>query len=299
MKKLIYFSGILFALFALGSCSSTIYQATWQNKPVVVDGNPTEWTLPLRYGDSKSGLQYNITNGDSNIYLCIRATEQPIQMKILTSGVEIQLEPSGKNNKTSYIQFPMPGKRGEKPKTEGGRQDMNSNKNQERINMAERFQLEKPEITLSGFLPEYNGTFLVSNSKGIKAAIDWDEQNNMFYELVIPIKSFYAYENGKLKDNPVFGFRIDVKAMASQGSGSHAGGMQEGHSGGGGGHSGGGGGHQGGGSGGGRGMGGGNGGGGEGGMGERQQTPEGQAYNALSSTTSIKFKVRLDGLVKK
>ena len=277
-------------LLSIVSCSSTLYQANWQVKPVVADGNPNEWSLPLRYSDSKSGLQYNVTNDETNLYICIRATEQPIQMKILSSGMEIWLDPSGKNKETVGIQFPLPGMHDRKPMAENSQQDMSKGRNQGRMNMAEEYHLQKPRIALSGFKPEYNGTFLAADSKGVKASIDWNEQNFMTYELVVPFTSFYSKEFNTLKDNPVIGFKININALSGQGSGSQAGGSQGGHPGGAG---------KGPGGGGGGGMKGGSGGGPGGGMGERPQSPDGQASSALSSSTSIKFKVKLNGIVKK
>lgn len=292
MKKLTRYTAILFGLLTIVSCSSTIYQATWQAKPVVADGNPTEWLLPLRYSDSESGLQYNVTNDETNLYICIRATEQPIQMKILSSGMEIWLDPSGKNKETAGILFPLPGMHGQKPMAQNMQQEWKPGKNSGRINMAEQFQLQEPQLTLTGFLQEYNGTFNVSKAKEIKAAINWDNQNNMTYELAIPLHSFYSKEIKSLKDNPVIGIKINVNALTLPGHGSEAGGMRGGPPGGAGEGPGGSG-----------GMGGGSGGGPGGGhggeMGERPQPPNGQVPGALSSATSIKFKVKLNGLVKK
>jgi len=285
-------SGILF-LMVFASCSSEIYQATWQTKPVIADGTPNEWSLPLRYSDSKSGLQYNITNDKTNLYVCIRATEQPIQMKIISSGMEIWLDPSGKNKETVGIQFPLPGKRGQKPMSENMQKDITNGENSGRMNMAQQFQLQEPQTTLSGFLSQYNGTFMATDAKEIKVAINWNEQNFMTYELVIPLKSFSNQEFNTLKYNPVIGFKININAMAEPGSGSHAGrqggppgGAGQGPPGGGVGEGG---------------MTGGSGGGpGRGGeMGERPQSPGGQPSSVLNSPTTIKFRVKMNGLINR
>ncbi|MDO9255479.1 MAG: hypothetical protein Q7U54_08210 [Bacteroidales bacterium] len=289
MKKLTCLTLLLFGLQTLGNSTSTIYQASWQTKPVVVDGIPSEWSLPLRYSDSESGLQYNVTNDETNLYICIRATEQPIQMKILSSGMEIWLDPSGKNKEAVCVNFPLPGKYGQKPITNGKNQEITKGGNPGRINLAEEYQLQKPQLTLSGFLPAYNGTFLTSDARGVMAAIDWNEQSFMTYELAIPLKSFYNKDFNISKDNPVVGLKINIDALAGQGNGSGRGGMQGGAPGGGGKHQGGGGGKGGGGTGGSPG----------GGMGAKPQSPDGQASSSLYSSTSIKFKVRLNGLVQK
>lgn len=290
MKKFISLISSIFALFALASCSSSLYQATWQARPVIADGNPTEWSLPLRYSDSKSGLQYNITNDETNLYVCIRATERPAQMKILSSGMVIWIDPSGKNKETTGIHFPLPVRHDKRPSREGNSPIISQGKNPERMSLQKEYELEKPEISLSGFLPQYNGTFEASEAKGAQAAINWDDQDNMTYELVIPFKAFFAKDMNALKDNPVIGFTINVAAFTRpQGSGSREGG----YGGAGGGP------HPQGMEGGQGGMAGGQGGGHSGGMGESHQSAGGSAYSAMSEPTSIKFKIKLNGLVKK
>jgi hypothetical protein len=289
MKKITKQISNIFILLAFASCSSSIYQSSWQANPVIVDGNPTEWKLPLRYSDSKSGLQYNVTNDGTNIYVCIRATEQPIQMKIISSGMKIWLDPSGKNKEAVCVHFPLPGKHNQKSISSGTNQEMTKGKNPGKINLSDEYHLQKLQLTLSGFLPEYNGTFLASDAKGVMAAIDWDALNFMTCELAIPIKSFYDKDFQITKDNPVVGFKINIDAITGQGTGQGRGGMQGGAPGGGGMHQGGGGGKGGGGSGGEPGR----------GMSAKPQSPDGQATNSLNSSTSIKFKVKLKGLVIK
>jgi len=277
----------IFFLLALASCSSEMYQASWQTKKVVVDGNPSEWSLPLRYSDPESGLQYNITNDETNIYFCLRATERPAQMKILTSGMVIWLDPSGKNKETIGIHFPLPVRHERRTIQEEAKTDMAPGEKPEKMSLEKEFELQKPEIALSGFLPEYNGTFGATDAKGAKAAIKWDDQDNMTYELAIPFQSFYTKDINTLKDNPIIGFMIKIAAFTRpQGSVSHGGGM---HGGGGSGQ------HHGNGGGGNRGMEGGR----SGGMGESHQPAGGNAYRSMSEATSIKFKIKLNGLVKK
>lgn len=295
MKKITRQISCFFVVLALTSCSSSMYQSTWQTKPVIADGNPTEWTLPLRYGDAKSGLQYNVTNDETNLYVCIRATERPAQVKILSSGMTIWIDPSGENKETTGIHFRLPVMHEKKPAQEDITPGKTQGNTPAKMNLREEYELEKPEISLSGFLPRYNGTFEASEAKGAQAAINWDNQDNMTYELVIPFATFYTKDIKTLKDNPVLGVTIMVAALTRpQGSGSREGG----HGAEGGGH------HNGrmggGGEGGmGGGIGGGHGGGHGGGQGGGYHSEGSAAYSAMSEPTSIKFKIKLNGVVKK
>lgn len=273
---------VFFFLITWVSCLSVMGQSTWQTKPVTIDGNPTEWSLPLRYSDSKSGLQYTITNDDSIIYIAVRATEQQIQMKILIAGMQLWINPEGKFKKTACIHFPLPGK--PDPKSIDGNMQPGTQQVQKpgTTDMAKQFRLHDPEITFSGFLPGYNGTFNTDETKWIKAAINWDSDNNMTYELRVPLKSFFIKDINSLKENPVIGLMIVVNAIsfANKPPEGHPGGAAGGPPGGG------------------EMQGGPPDGGDMGGM-PPGGPPGGTASNPMSETTTIKIKAQLSGLVTK
>ena len=289
MKKLIRISCAIFGILAVASCSSNVYLAGRQTSKVLIDGNPNEWSLPLRYSDSESGLQYTVTNDETTIYICFRANEQALQMRILGSGMEINLYPPGKNKETALVRFPLPARHERNEAAGNLKPDRAEGRNTAKSSLAEQFKLEHQQLILSGFQPGYNGNFLAAESNAIKAAINWDMINSMTYELAIPIKSLLSNNLSILKDNPVIGFKLDISANADQGIGPKGGGMQGGPPDGGGRQSSGG--SQGGGPG--SGMGGGSG----GGMGKGAHPPVGQASNESGSATSIKFKFKLNGLV--
>ena len=91
--KIIKISFFIIPIVLMISCTHYIYisRSTWQQKPVVADGKPNEWKIPLKYFDEKSKLQYAITNDFQNLYFCIRATEQETQTKILRAGLQIKI----------------------------------------------------------------------------------------------------------------------------------------------------------------------------------------------------------------
>jgi hypothetical protein len=292
IKCLVFFV----ALTSMVSCSSDIYQANWQSHPVIADGIPSEWSLPLRFYDSKSGLQYNITNDESAIYFCMRATEPREQMNIMNSGMIIKLDPSGNKKATAEIHLPLPVRKEMNTHHENIEKEaeFKQDKNHERMNISKHFAELDHEIKLSGFRSGYDGTFRISKLNGINASLNWDDKNIMTYELVIPLKSLYAIDFESLKDNPVINFDISVAANSrGQQSSPEHGGYQ-----GGGGHSGG---HHQGGMGGGMsgGIEGGSGGGRGGGMHSESQQHENMGSGTANEPTSIKFKIKLNGLVKK
>jgi hypothetical protein len=90
--------GITFSLLTLSVFSQNELEARWQATPVAADGQTKEWTLPLRFSDSKSGLQYNITHDEANLYICIRVTDRTTQMQVLSSGIKVLIDENGKRN---------------------------------------------------------------------------------------------------------------------------------------------------------------------------------------------------------
>ncbi|NVO19926.1 MAG: hypothetical protein HXX13_09510 [Bacteroidetes bacterium] len=198
----------LFLLVLFASCSSTVYQAGLQSKPVKTDGIPSEWSLPLRFSDVKSGLQYAITNDTGNLFLCIRATETSTQMRMLMSGIELWIDPSGKHKRTTQIKFPI-FEREQRPMRMDGERVSRERRQVE----IQKIILEKPHYILtSGFIPLYDGKILSTESKDVLAAINQDSLGLISVEYKIPFKTFCSMPNSLLQKEPVFGFEIVLPA---------------------------------------------------------------------------------------
>ncbi|OFY65369.1 MAG: hypothetical protein A3H98_11050 [Bacteroidetes bacterium RIFCSPLOWO2_02_FULL_36_8] len=61
----------------------------------IADGKANEWQVPLRYYDSKAHLQYNITNNDSMVFICVRIPEEQFQMKVAHAGMTVYIDTTG------------------------------------------------------------------------------------------------------------------------------------------------------------------------------------------------------------
>jgi uncharacterized membrane protein YgcG len=288
LQKLI--TAITILAFVFSSCKAPLYQARWQDHPVIADGNPEEWKIPLRFYDSKSKLSYTVTNDMENLYICMRVTDDPGQVKIMRAGMQVWIDTTGKNNQTTGILFPQ---RATEPSAEqqqqgssdgqgrraggGGGRQMNTG------NVRNRFQKEYKEMQLTGFKAPIRGSVPLQNDFGINLGINWDANKYdssfiMIYEAVIPFKTFYKNRLVPADSLKNFGISITVNALPRPAA----------KSGGGGGHGGGGGMSGGGMHGGGGGMGGG---GGRHGGGGQHSAPE--PANPLYETNIIKMRVQL------
>lgn len=200
------------------------YEANRQKSPVTIDGKPTEWSTPLRFSDTKSGLQYNVTNDDENLYICVRAANESIQQQILMSGLKIFMDENGKKKYGTSIQFPMPPSHdGMKPRDDMQKREMPSGqrpagKQEFQKDNRKNFMNPNPKITLAGFKAEYNGTYALNDSHAVKAAMDWDESNILTIECSIPLNSFCTRDINTMEKTPVFAMKIVADAVEQQGT---------------------------------------------------------------------------------
>jgi len=209
--------GITFSLLTLSVFSQNELEARWQATPVAADGQTKEWTLPLRFSDSKSGLQYNITHDEANLYICIRVTDRTTQMQVLSSGIKVLIDENGKKKYPVMIQFPVPSRAENKsgtPDPGAGMQqpDRSGMGMEKQKGLQQRFHASNQSIILSGFKPEVNGTFSLQDSRSILAGLDWDEQEVMTCEIIIPDNCFNRdFKTGK--QPVVIGLKIQADAL--------------------------------------------------------------------------------------
>jgi hypothetical protein len=250
LKKIIR---ALFVLVLFSSCSHKIFDTLdWQGNKVTADGKIKEWPDPLRFYDEKSKLNYSISNDRQNLYLAMKISDEALKIKIIRGGMEFRIDTSGKKSFPIAFIFPIANEivmekhtRSEIPpeKNHEGKPD-HSSTNQKMLNHAE-------EVQLVGFKPPLEGTqSLLNNAVGISAAVSFDNLGIMYYEAIIPFRTFYKNELTNADTNTVFSYEIKVKALPAPqtreggggGRGMEGGGMSHGGGGGmGGGHRGGGG----------------------------------------------------------
>src|ERR1017187_6724980 len=140
---------ILAAFPIFSFAQSDIPMANWAHSPVKIDGDPKEWSLPLRFYDDHTKLLFAFSNDSSNLYLCFQNTEERDQRKILKAGMTITLSTKGKSKTKVSIKYPL-GQTGtpfEKPQQ---REDsMRQNFNPER--MKNLFLVQNSVMEVSGF----------------------------------------------------------------------------------------------------------------------------------------------------
>jgi hypothetical protein len=212
MKKSVLF---LLTIFVLSSCTHEIYNTLqWQSKKVTTDGRIPEWSNPLLLYDTKSKINYTISNDRQNLYVCMKISDEISQIKILQSGMEFRIDTLGKKKLPIAFIFPIAGqqvlqkgKSAEKDK-KGFSEDLyRSAMKQEQISQTKNAQVIGFKPPLGGFLS------LLNTTSGISAAINMDSLGIMYYESIIPFSTFYKNEITAADTNKIFNFEIKVNAL--------------------------------------------------------------------------------------
>ena len=155
--------------------------ARWVAKPVSVNGIADEWQNPLNFFDVKTRLLFGIANDSTHLYLIFQNPDEKVQSKIFSCGMKLNLSVK-KIKRNACISYPLPHS-GDEEAGPGHTPDMMLLKN--------NFRIQGMMMVAEGFA-QHNGMLTVSDSSIIKAAIDWNENNNMIYELAIPFTEIYG-----------------------------------------------------------------------------------------------------------
>ena len=222
----------------------------YQDAPVTADGNPGEWPLPLRFSNAGYTLQYNVTNDDKNVYVCVSSADEPTQFRILRSGMTLYFDPKGDKNKDISLHFPI--RKQPDPSTSRGRGGYGANSNSNssssdgntiyyqnqnngqtnasggntssstnRDTRKEELLLQSGYYNTTGFVDLENGQFGVTDTKGpIHIAMKLNNDDSLLvYEVVIPLRNILGADWPAKAAKKNFSVGIVLDAVAGTGGG--------------------------------------------------------------------------------
>ncbi|WP_183564450.1 hypothetical protein [Mucilaginibacter sp. SP1R1] len=189
-----------------------------------IDGDLKDWGDSLRYYNDEKKFHYTLANDKTNLYAAIRITDRMDQIRTLNAGITLSIDTKGKKKESFSLTFPL-ADAGSPPEF-GKLKDENGE-----ITKADRDELMRERVTklrnikVEGFKDIDGDMITTSNTYGIKAAIDYDADGNLVYEVAIPLQFFHT--DDITKNEWAFNFKINgiQKPAGSAVAGDQQGGM--------------------------------------------------------------------------
>jgi hypothetical protein len=178
------FIALSFSLSAQGDVS----RSRWKTQDIRIDGNDKEWGKPLNFYDNGCGLWYAISNDNQNLYMVFSVSDQAKMRKLIRSGWSIELTSKEKKRKfKTMLSFPAVQMMGK-----GFQRGSNELENRAEDNlMIKNYEAQMPALFLKGFLSGQSELKL-NDHKDIQVAIGADSEQNLNYEIAIPLKDLMA-----------------------------------------------------------------------------------------------------------
>lgn len=157
----------------------------------VLDGNTNEWPTDKFEMDKETLALYAIDHDAKNLYIAMKITQQPLQVKLMMQGMNMYLDKKGKKREATGIEFPMKKAKLFDGVQAGDGQDLQSI----------RLSLAPGMVMLKTFGFENKEDNIQSRTQdGLpNIAFSWDEGNTMYLEYQVPLNMFgdQALLNGK------------------------------------------------------------------------------------------------------
>jgi uncharacterized membrane protein YgcG len=171
---------------------------------IAIDGNIKEWGDSLRYYNTEKKINFAVANTKDTLYMAIRVNDRSEQTRILKAGLTFSIDPKGKRKDTYSLTFPL-NVGGSAPKTDFS--------NIGDVSPQERAELQKERLTTLrgikcvGFKDIEDEMITTANTYGIKAAVNYDDNDYLVCEAAIPLSFFHVDDINK--NEWAFNFKIN------------------------------------------------------------------------------------------
>ena len=163
--------------------------------PPVIDGRADDWADSLQY-DANSKLQYQILNDNRTVYVRLKAADAPTQARLALLGLVVWLDSTGRNQQQFGVRFPMGidlATLKAPPARPAGALGPSATE-QQAAHVARLHEAldNAREMELLHYKGSKEATLTDTQSQlGVKAAATVDAQNNLIYELAVPLRLLY------------------------------------------------------------------------------------------------------------
>jgi uncharacterized membrane protein YgcG len=158
----------------------------FRSASITVDGRADDWKNDSLQLSPRGTVEYGMANDEKNIYIVLRIPDQAEQAKLLRGGMQVWIDPDGKKEKATEVIYPVRGELGESEKplqiTPGEKPNL--------TDMHHHIVTQLISLNRVGFKPEFTGVQSVRENTGFKAALGWNENEDLIYELQVPLAAF-------------------------------------------------------------------------------------------------------------
>lgn len=168
--------------FFAGICRAQTIELKPAPAGIVIDGDAKEWGDPLSYTDTKTKLNYTLTNDKDNLYLILKTKDLVQQANILGGGLSIGIDPKGKKKPSFVCTFPA---------SDASSGMMFNNLTAAKAQVGIQSSKFK-KIQVEGFKDITDEQLSLGNPQGIQTAITYDASGTMIYEAAIPLALYHA-----------------------------------------------------------------------------------------------------------
>jgi hypothetical protein len=177
MKQIV---ALLLIGFLAAGCTNKLYESNWK-KPEVKSS-----TFRFYHPDSK--IRYNIENDEKNLYFSFDVVDQLTIQKILTTGLRLFVDGTGKNKQKDELQFPVYSDKVPVSELEeyGNRYDQSIQLGKSTLDQM---------IPSDGYLKFAGETVQIFNRmelKGTTVTLEFDSTRSLVYRAVLPLEAIKA-----------------------------------------------------------------------------------------------------------
>ena len=199
----------------LASCSHQVVPpGHYQTTPVVADGNPNDWTLPLRFADAGYTFQYNVTNDNKNIYVCVLSRDGQTMIRMLRAGITLYFDPKGQNSRNISLHYPLR----KQPDPNLRNRDGEPLTNQTDSSWKNELLQQSDSYGTTGFTGIENGQFGINDTKSpIRVAVQLNNHDSLLvYEAIIPINNILGADLSSRSPKKTFSVGVVLNTPSGQ-----------------------------------------------------------------------------------
>lgn len=180
MKQIVAF---LLVGFLAAGCSNKLYESNWKQ--------PEVKSSAFRFYHPDSKIRYNIENDDTNLYFSFDVMDQLTVQKILTTGLRLFVDGTGKNKQKEELQFPVYSDKVPVSELEeyGNQYDQSM-----QLGKATLDQM----IPSDGYLKFGSETVQIFNRmpvNGVSVTLEFDSTRSLVYRAIIPLEQIKVEGN--------------------------------------------------------------------------------------------------------